>query len=719
MSIAISTVPVGKDRDGGIDALAGCLAAATRLLGHPVSVEALVAGLPLENGRLTPALTVRAAERAGFSASLRRVDIARIPRLALPVVLLLKNKDACVLVARDEASAEVVTGAASNVQRTVPLAELAGEYSGYALVLGRPLRFEAGTIAERVTTKHHWFWDALARSLPIYGEVAAASVLINLFTVMAPLFTMNVYDRVVPNKAYETFWVLALGVMLMYGFDLLLKTLRGYFVDIAGKRADLSLSATLFEQVINTRLDAGRHSVGSLANNLREFETLREFFTSATMATLIDLPFVLLFIAVVWWVGGFAMAAVPLVAIPIVAACGFVLQVPLRDRIQRTFRATETKHETLIETLGALEVVKSIGAASHMQRKWEAVVDYVAHESLGSRLISTFAVNFSVWVQYVVSVAVLAVGVYEVGDAQLTTGGLIACTIISGRALAPLAQLASLLTRFNQALSALQALNKIMEAPLERPAGKTFVERRRLRGDIEFRNVAFRYPGQKGDALNGTSFTIRAGDRVGVIGRLGSGKSTIAKLLLALYEPVSGEILIDGTDMRQIDPVDLRRNIGYMAQNIVLFSGTVRENVFLGANGADDNALLRAAMLSGLDEIVRENPLGFDLPVGERGEALSGGQRQTVALARTLIADPPILVLDEPTHALDNASEEALKARLTNQLGDKTLLVITHRTSLLSLVNKLLVLDRGRVVAYGPRDAVLQALGDGKIAKAH
>lgn len=698
------------------DELAACLAAVVRLLGNAVSTEALLAGLPLEEGRLTPALFLRAAERAGFTASLRHPSISAIPDASLPAVLLLEQRGACVLVSRDERGVTIV--ARGEERQTVPLEELEASYAGAAILLKPALRFKAGTAAERMARTHHWFWGTLGRSWPMYGEVALASIFINAFTIMSPLFFMNVYDRVVPNKAFETFWVLAAGVLLMYAFDLVLKTLRAYFLDAAGKRADVALSATLFEQVMNMRLDAGPRSVGALANNLREFESLREFFTSATLTGLIDLPFTLLFVAVVWWVGGPYMALVPLMAMPLVVVMGLALQVPLRDRIRRVFAASEAKLATLIETLGAIETVKSLGAASHLQRKWEGLVEYVAVEGLGSRLLSAFAVNFSAWVQLSVGVAVLAVGVYRIGDAQLTMGGLIACSIISSRALAPLTQLAALLVRYNQAMSALVALEKLMAAPRERPHEPTFVHRPRLKGDIQFRDVVFRYPGREADALAGASFSIRAGDRVGIIGRIGSGKSTIARLILGLYQPQAGGVYIDGADARQIDPADLRRNIGYVPQNLVLFAGTVRENLLLGAGDCDDAALLRAAALSGLDEHLRRQPQGFDLPVGERGEALSGGQRQAISIARALITDPPILVLDEPTHAMDHSSEERLKARLQAELPGRTLVIITHRESLLSLVDTLVVVDSGKVVAQGPREAVVRALAEGRVAAA-
>ena len=698
------------------DPLAACLAQVARLLGQPMSAQALVTGLPVDAAGLTPALFARAAERAGLSARSIEIGLERFPTLSLPAVLLLKQRNACVLVARSEGEAQIVT--AEGLEKTLPLAQLARDYEGKAIAVSRAVRFEAGTGSERILATHHWFWGTLARAWPLYGEVAGASVLVNIFTVLSPLFFMNVYDRVVPNKAFETFWVLALGMAVMYLFDFGLKLLRGWFIDVAGRRADMALSSALFEQVMARRLDAGQESVGMLANNVREFESLREFFTSATMTSLIDLPFVLLFIGVIAMVGGWSMAAVPLVAIPIVLAMGVALQVPLRDRIRRVFRATEAKHAILIETLGAIEAVKALGASSQMQRKWEEVVDYVARESLGTRFLSSLAVNFSAWVQMMVGVGTLAVGVYLVGENQLTTGGLIACTIIAGRALAPLATVASLLTRYHQSMSALAALNKIMDAPRERPRNRSFVHRPALGGDIRFQDVAFKYPGSELDALAGVSFAIKEGDRVGIIGRIGSGKTTLAKLLVALYQPQGGSILVDGTDIRAIDPVDLRRAVGYLPQNIALFAGSVRDNLLVGAPGADDAAILRAASIAGLIDIVNRHPKGFDMPVGERGEALSGGQRQTVALARALITDPPILVLDEPTHAMDHSAEERLKTQMQNELAGKTILIITHRESLLSVINTLVVMDSGRVVAVGPKDLVLKAIAEGKVRTA-
>ncbi len=700
-----------------IDPLAVCLTIAARLYGQPMSADALTTGLPLEDGRLTPALAARAAERAGLSARVLKLPLARINPALLPVILLGEERNACVLVKIEDEQAHIILPELPDAMRTVALPALAATYGDHVILLGRLQRFQSGSETERLVEKHHWFWGTLRKEARTYTEVAVATVIINVLALASPMFFMLVYDRVVPNQAMETLWVLALGLAVVLVFDLLLKLLRGYFIDLAGKRADLALSSTLFARVMDLKLDQPRQPVGTLANNLREFESLREFFTSATLASIIDLPFVFVFLAAIAWIGGLAMVMPVLIAIPIVIGMGLALQPALRDHIRRSFAATEAKYATVIETLGAIEHVKHLNAAGQLQRKWESLVEFVARESLTSRLISSFALHFTGWIQAGVSIAVLIVGAYLATEGQLSLGALIACAIITGRAVQPLTQLAALLTRYHTAMTALVALNKIMEAPVEREPGKTFVSRPHLEGRIEFRGVTFRYPGQQVDALHELSFSITPGSRVGVVGRMGSGKSTLAKLLVGLHHAQAGNVLVDGIDTRQIDPVDLRRNIGYMPQNVVLFAGTVGQNLKMGAPHTDDAAMLRAVQLVGLDEHINRHPQGFDMPVGERGDGLSGGQKQSVALARALLTDPPLILLDEPTAAMDMGSEEQFKARLARVLEGRTLIVVTHRESMLTLVDKLVVMDGGRVVAAGPKADVLQALAQGKVRK--
>jgi ATP-binding cassette subfamily C protein LapB len=686
----------------------------TGLLGRPWSAEALSAGLPVPETGLTPELFVRAAARAGLTARVVARPLAEISSLVLPVVLLLNERQACVLVARGEDGRAQVLLPESGGVCDLDLAVLAPRYSGHALFVQRQPSFDARSEHSVVPQPRHWFWSAISQSWPIYGEALVASLLINLFALVTPFFTMNVYDRVVPNLALETLWVLTIGVALVFGFDFLMRTLRAYFIDVAGKRVDVILSANIFARVLGIRMDARPASVGAFANNVQEFESFREFVTSATITTLVDLPFALLFIAAMAWIGG-PIACIPLAAVPLIVGFGLLLQVPLSRVVQESFRHASQRQATLVESLAGLETLRTQRAEGPAQRRWEQAIGQIAKLSLRARFLSSVVINFASFVQQLTYVAVVVCGVDLIGAERLTVGGLIACTLLTGRVLAPLGQIAGLLTRWHQARTALMLIDRIMTLPIERPADHNYLSRPRLRGGIEFREVTFGYAGQQVLALRNVSFRIAPGERVALIGRIGSGKTTIEKLVLGLYSPNSGSILIDGIDLRQIDPVELRRDIGYVPQDIVLFFGTVRDNIVLGAPRSDDAAVLRAAEQAGIREFIDRHPLGFSLPVGERGEGLSGGQRQAIAVARAYLLRPPVLLLDEPSNAMDNRSEEIFKERLARDLDGRTILLITHRASLLSLVDRIIVLEAGGVAADGPRDQVLAALAGGKI----
>lgn len=697
------------------DPLLGCLLILGKMFNRPMSADTLRAGLPLIEHCLTPALFIRAAARAGVSAKLVKRPLHGISDLVLPAVLLLQDKQACVLVRRIGGTrALLVTPESGAGEHEIELQELERCYTGYALFVRPAYRFEEDSAQSAVPRPRQWFWGVVVQSWPVFGEVLIASLLINLFALVMPLFTMNVYDRVVPNRAMETLWALTIGVMLVVGFDTLMRTLRGYFIDIAGKKIDVILSTNIFEKVLGIQMAARPPSVGGFANSLQEFEAVREFCTSATITALIDVPFVVVFILAIFWVGG-ALGWAPVIAIPLVVGAGLALQGPLAQAIEANQRHASLRQAMLVETLVGLETIKTMGAEGPVQGKWEQALGQISRLGLKTRLLSACIVNFSSFAQQAAYLAVVVLGVYLIADDKLTTGGLIACTTLTGRALAPMSQVAALLTRYHQSRAALASIDRLMKLPVERPADKSFVHRPGLRGDIVFRNVRFAYPGRTSTVLDDVSFHIAPGERVGLIGRIGSGKTTIEKLLLGLYPPTSGSILIDGTELRQLDPAALRRDIGYVPQDVVLFNGSVRENIVLGAPFADDAAVLRAAQVAGVTEFVNGSPDGFDLPVGERGEGLSGGQRQAIAIARAALLAPPLLVLDEPSSAMDNRSEELLKTRLMAELGGRTLLLVTHRTSLLSLVDRLIVMDHGRVVADGPRDAVLAALAGRKL----
>jgi ATP-binding cassette subfamily C protein LapB len=695
-----------------------CLALVAGLLERPISREALKAGLPHASEEFTPELAIRAADRAGLTAKvMRRPKLGQIAAVSLPCILLLEASNACVLIGFPDSNTAEVIVAEGGGARTLPIGELEAQYTGHAIFLRPEFKFDARASDIRLSSPRRWFWGTLAQFWPIYSHVLLASILINAFAIASPLFIMNVYDRVVPNNAVETLWVLAIGVATVFAFEFVMRNMRTYFVDVAGKNADIIIASRLLERVMAMRLDQKPPSTGALANNLREFESLREFFTSGTIVASVDLPFIFLFIGVIWLIAG-PVAFIPLTVVPVVILVGCILQFPLRNVIERTLRESSQKHAILVETIDGIETIKTTSAEGHVQRTWERFVGLTAESSGKARFLSGIATTFAQLAIQMTTVMVVIYGVYMIVDGEITIGALIAATILTGRSLAPLSAIAAMLTRLQQSRAALKALDTIMKVPVERPSDKAFLHRPTLSGQMQFDKVCFKYPHQETAALDQLSFSIEPGERVGILGRIGSGKSTVARLLIGLYEPAEGAVLMDGTDIRQIDPADLRRNVGYVAQDNYLFFGSVRDNITFGAPHMDDQSVLRAAALAGVTDFLRNHPHGFDLQVGERGMSLSGGQRQAITIARAMLLDPPILVLDEPTSCMDNSSEAALKARLMETLEDKTLVLITHRSSLLSLVNRLIVVDNGKVMADGKKEDVLEALKRGHIRRA-
>ncbi|HLI23116.1 MAG TPA: type I secretion system permease/ATPase [Stellaceae bacterium] len=686
------------------------------LLERPISARALAAGLPTTGEELSPELVLRAAARAGLSARWHKLPLDEISPLNLPCLLLLSENSACVVTAIEGGEIEMLLPQPGSEPIRLPVDEFRGYYAGYALYAKAEYRFDRRVedVVDAPTPKRSWFWGTLASFWHVYAHAIVASFVVNLVALASPLFVMNVYDRVVPNNAMATLWVLASGVFVAFLFDFVLRTARSYFVDTAGKNADVVLASKLFEHVMGMRYEARPASAGALAANLREYESLREFFTSATLLSLADLPFALLFILIIALIAG-PVALVPLLAVPILLAVGFALQFALREVMGQTQRETFQKHAILVESIEGLDTIKITGSEGRAQRLWERFIGKTARTAMRARFISTIGVNIATLTQNLVSVLVVIVGVYEIAAGNLTTGGLVAASLLSARAMAPLAQLASLLVRLHSSFISLRSLDKVMKTPLERPEGRAFLHRPQMQGEIEFRDVTFAYPGQSQAALAGVSFHIEPGEKVGIIGRIGSGKSTLARLLTGLYAPNAGAITVDGTDLRQIDPADLRRNIGYVPQEAFLFFGSVRDNIALSSPNVSHGAILRAAAIAGVDDFIKRHPEGYDMQVGENGKHLSGGQREAVTIARALLTDPSILVMDEPSGAMDTAAEACLKQRLREILPAKTLLLVTHRPSMLELVDRIIVMDHGRIVADGQRERVLHALNQGEL----
>lgn len=702
------------------DELLQCLVIFTKLHNNPYSADALTIGLPVKDGeeielfslKSSKSLFSRAASRAGFVSTLVRKDLDQISPLVLPCILMLRGKKACILqsFSEDKKMANIITPDLSTGTSTIETSKLKDEYLGYAYYLKREFVPEDTSSTKLIDAGNdHWFWGTLKRSKKIYFDVVIASFIINLFVLASPLFTMNVYDRVVPNNAVETLWVLALGVSVVYGIDLFLKFVRSYFLEIAGKKSDIIMSSILFERVMDMKFSNKPKSVGSFASNLKEFDTVRNFFSSASLAAIVDLPFALIFLIVTYFIGSY-LVLVPIVIMIAILCYTFFIKDPLQNAIKSTFEASAMKNGILIESLSSLETIKTLGASGHVQWNWEEATGEIANRSIKSKIITTSITTVTSFLVQLNTIAIIVLGVYMIQDTHLTMGGLIAAVMLSSRAIAPMGQVASLAANFEQTKTAYQSLSKIMQMPVERPEGKKFVRRNSFDGKIEFKNVSFTYPDTTKGSLDRINFVIQPGEKVGIIGRNGSGKTTLQKIILGLYAPTEGSVLIDGIDINQIDPADLRRNIGYVPQDVVLFKGTVRENIVQKAPYVDDMQIIKAAKVSGVDEYVNAHPLGFDMPVFERGDGISGGQRQSIAVARAFLLDSPIILLDEPTNSLDNTVESKLKANLKVNTVNKTMILVTHRTSMLDLVDRLIVMDNGKILLDGPRDEVLARL---------
>jgi ATP-binding cassette subfamily C protein LapB len=700
------------------DPLLDCVVAIARLFGIAATQEALSAGLPLESNLLTPALLPRAAARAGLTARLARRSLTDLRPGLLPAILLLKDKQACVLLEwMDNGDARVRFPENGESADVLTKEALAAIYAGVVFFIRPVFKFDPRTPDTGQVKSQHWFWGVVLQNWRLYRDSLLAALLVNLFALAIPMFSMTVYDRVVPNRAVETLWVLAIGVLLTLVFDTALRVLRAYILDTAGKRIDVTLSARIMERVLGLRMADRPASVGSFAANLRAFESVRDFVASASITTLVDLPFVFLFFAVIAWISPWLLIP-PVMCIVLLLVASVVVQQKMKELVDVSQRATSQRNATLVESLVGIETIKFMVAESGFQRNWEHSTVFLAQNGTKLKLLSSIIMNFAQMMQQLVSVTVLMIGVYLLMDHQISMGAIIAASMLAARAMAPFGQVAGLLMQYHNAKSGLMSIETHMQTKPERFDASAFVHRAGFQGEIEFKNVSFTYPGQQQNVLNKVSFKIQAGEKVAFIGRVGSGKSTIQKLVLGLYQPTEGAILIDGIDMRQIDPAELRRAAGFVSQDVSLFYGTLKENIALGAPFADDQDVIDAAEVAGVTEFANRHPRGFDMPIGERGESLSGGQRQAVGIARAVLNDAPILLLDEPSSAMDHQSEEALKARLRRFTTGKTVILVTHRTSLLELADRLIVIDNGQIMADGPKKQVIEALQSGRIGKA-
>lgn len=707
-----------------LDPLLLCLVTLTKLDKKPASAESLVEGLPFdpteEKQRLFSVKSSnsnfsRAANRAGFSASLQQRPIDTIPSVVLPAILILKGDNACVVtdISFEERRATVIIPTVDDISRSVSLDKLEEDYLGYVFFLKRQYD-ESGqdNLINRSSSNpnENWFFGTLYRFKGIYARVVIASLFINIFVIAGPLFTMNVYDRVIPHNAIDTLWVLAIGIGLVYLFDIVLKFIRTMLLETAAKKSDIILSSVLFQHALNIKMVERPRSVGSFASNIRDFDGIRSFFASTALTAFIELPFSIIFLLVIYSIHP-SLVLLPLAVICIL----FIVTVPMKNSIQKivdnTHESIGKRNSILVESLSNLDTIKAFNASSTVQWHWEESTGDIASKSLRSRVRFSSLSTISSFFTQACSVLVIVVGVYLIREGELTMGGLIAVNILASRSIAPWTQAAALLTNYQQMKIGLQSLNALMAKEEERPAGKRFIRRPDFKGDIEFNAVDFTYPDEEKKALKNVSFKIKAGERVGIIGQVGSGKSTISAILMGFYEVESGAVFIDNLDIKQLDPVDLRHSFNYVPQEVSLFSGTVRDNITLPAPHATDDEIVKASNFGVVGALTNRHPLGMDLQVGERGLNISGGQRQSIAIARAFIKESPIILLDEPTNAMDYNTESKVIKNLREATEGKTTIIITHKPSILTIVDRLLVIDNGTVVMDGPKDEVLAKLG--------
>lgn len=701
------------------DPLLACLLQLARHYQRPCSGLALCAGLPLPDGKLSPALFARAASRADLVAQMHQLPLSQIDPALLPVVLLLHDNQAALLVGWDSQNqARLLFPESGAGEVVLSSAQLQARYSG-VLIVCRP-HYQSSKAAPQVNPPatglpRHWFWAALREQSRLFYDILLAAILINGFGLALPLYTMNIYDRVVPNFAQETLWVLSGGIALVLIFDATLRLVRNHFIDLASARVDIRLSSQMMQKILGMSLAQRPASVGNFAANLRAFEMVREFVTSATLSALVDLPFVLLFLGALAWIA-WPLLVVVLVAWGVLFLYAGLMRTQLDRLASATLDAQAQRNASLIESLSTLESIQAQGAQSRIQAQWEHASTWLAQVNRRMRRWSASSLQGVVSLQQLVNVSIIILGVYLIHQRSLSLGGLIASSMLAARALGPSGQMLGLLLQWAQVKSALSNLHGLMDAaPETRHSVATTPP---LQGGISVRDVHFSYPGAQQETLRGINLEIQPGEKVVIIGRVGSGKSTLQKCLSGLYTPGAGRILFDGIDQAQIAPADLRRQIGYVDQETRLLAGTMRDNINLHNRLADDEALWRVAHVAGLEQAIKRHPQGWDWPISERGESLSGGQRQAVALARALLHDAPILLLDEPSSALDFGSETQFKQRLREYASGKTLIIITHRASLMDLADRVIVLDEGKVVADGPQASVLAALQSGTIARA-
>ena len=692
------------------------------------SVASFMAGLPSTN-RLSIEQGMRSLEASGFATKLVKRDASIFPNELLPVVVMTKTGGALILKQRIQSDKglrpqfECLDPSTSNQSFMVSEAELLTIQSGHCLLVKQlPKPGEAGGEDAEEPSGSSWLWKTVWRYRRYYYDSILASILINVLSTLGGLFAIHIYDRVIPLKAYSTLWSLVVGVVMAMLFEAAARHLRDYLLDLAARKSDITLSSALFKQALGLRLEHTPPSSGAFAHQVRQFETVRDFAASASMAVITDLPFALLFIFMIFTVAG-PLAVVPLAAIFIVMITAILVQYPMHKLMLETFRDQSAMMGVLIESIEGIETLRVTGASGIMIKRYEELNATTAHSGMRFRIISNIVMTFFNLVQQAQGIIVMVWGTYLIHQGELSTGALVGCMMFAGRAIGPVGQFVQLAMRFQTAKTAMAGLNSLMSMPTERDPARSYLQKTKFNGSIEIQKLSFAYPSTGNHkppiALRDVTLSIEPGERVAFVGKIGSGKSTLLRMIAGLFQPIEGQVKIDGIDIRQIDPVDFRNQIGYVTQDLRLFRGTLRENIFLGRSAATVDAFMEVVALTGLDKIADAHPMGYDMPIGSMGLGLSAGQRQLVALARALVTRPKILLMDEPTSAMDMQTEAMFTKRLEDIVKGRTVIIVTHRPSLLSVVDRIVVMDNQRMVADGEKEKILAMLAGSSAISSH
>jgi len=676
----------------------------------PYSKPRALNGIPSENRILNANNYARAAQNLGLLAKAVKTKPSSVSKMVFPFLVFFREGSIGIVESRSDKNQFdiLISNRQGNWDKRSVSPEQLDKHATDTVFYVTQLANSTAFSLDAKKSEKHWFWSKVRRFWPSWSYAVLATFVLNLLGLALPLFVMNVYDRVIPNNSISTLWALAIGVSVALVFDLVLKILRSAMIDNSSKRIDLGVSAEVFEHALDVKMQQRPGQSGELANHIREFESVREFFSSGAITSLIDLLFIGVFLGFLWFIVG-PLVVVPLLAVPIVLIVTMIVQVPLTKAISESQSASGNRHSILVESLVSIETVKSISAEGALQKRWEDSVAVSARAGATTRFWSTLAVYFTMFAQQAVSVLVIVWGVFLVASGDITIGALIAANILAGRILAPLGGISGTLVRAQQSFAALAKLNALMKLDRDNPKQRghnASIDS----GAIEFRDVEFTYPGQLEPTLSGLSFRITPGERIGIIGRVGSGKSTIGKLLGGLYSPASGGVLVDSTDARHLNMSDIRENIVYVGQETELFTGSLRENVLIAKPEHEDR--LKSCLIgAGVAAFASRHPLGLEMPVGERGKSLSGGQRQSVGIARAMLAAPKIMFLDEPTAQMDTLTEATFSRSFSDWLNsDTTLVLATHRNTLLELVDRIIVIEDGKLVADGPKAEILGSL---------